>query len=486
MTLAIGEGTTPRRALNSTASTTGVGYFLKELDKLQDQQMLYAKKLEKEKRKKQKLDEQIEEAKNDVLSLKAATRGGAVMKEAQFAHKKALARLEKNLQMARIKLSVAHSENTDTRKQIDSLRRNKVLFLQIRRDLELELEGVKRKIQDAHKEIGVVNDNKQRVKLEKTAIKNQMMNDMEEFGRELQAAKHNISSTQEVIIGTIRDRMESSYATWGDTKGAGDGSPRFTTTQRSNNQESQFDDHEEEEGASSDIEHLLAATGASSIEELMADLQQSEEYIFSMYKNIQNSSLELERLEMENKSLENKADSQLDMLKEVEDHNEKVREDLENHIMQIQRSITDFESSYNANMQVLGTIAECLMSILRNVASDEDAVDQQLLSSGLNDRNIDTYLGVVEQRIDYLIQMSKAAFKQPFSGSDFIGIKNDKASRRHTLVTPALPSLDGPDDDDEPDDNTKVAPININLLKDVMQKRVQKGIEKLEKSGNIA
>jgi len=82
--------------------------------------------------------------------------------------------------------------------------------------------------------------------------------------------------------------------------------------------------------------------------------------------------------------------------------------------------------------------------------------------------------------------MSKAAFKQPFSGSDFIGIKNDKASRRHTLVTPALPSLDGPDDDDEPDDNTKVAPININLLKDVMQKRVQKGIEKLEKSGNIA
>jgi len=387
MTLAIGEGTTPRRALNSTASTTGVGYFLKELDKLQDQQMLYAKKLEKEKRKKQKLDEQIEEAKNDVLSLKAATRGGAVMKEAQFAHKKALARLEKNLQMARIKLSVAHSENTDTRKQIDSLRRNKVLFLQIRRDLELELEGVKRKIQDAHKEIGVVNDNKQRVKLEKTAIKNQMMNDMEEFGRELQAAKHNISSTQEVIIGTIRDRMESSYATWGDTKGAGDGSPRFTTTQRSNNQESQFDDHEEEEGASSDIEHLLAATGASSIEELMADLQQSEEYIFryvsyiflssitfsclcgvSMYKNIQNSSLELERLEMENKSLENKADSQLDMLKEVEDHNEKVREDLENHIMQIQRSITDFESSYNANMQVLGTIAECLMSILRNVS----------------------------------------------------------------------------------------------------------------------
>lgn len=32
-------------------------------------------------------------------------------------------------------------------------------------------------------------------------------------------------------------------------------------------------------------------------------------------------------------------------------------------------------------------------------------MDQQLISSGLNDRNIETYLGIVEQRLDYLIQV---------------------------------------------------------------------------------
>jgi hypothetical protein len=40
------------------------------------------------------------------------------------------------------------------------------------------------------------------------------------------------------------------------------------------------------------------------------------------------------------------------------------------------------------------------------VASDEEAMDQQLISSGLNDRNIETYLGIVEQRLDYLIQVT--------------------------------------------------------------------------------
>jgi poly-gamma-glutamate capsule biosynthesis protein CapA/YwtB (metallophosphatase superfamily) len=112
-----------------------------------------------------------------------------------------------------------------------------------------------------------------------------------------------------------------------------------------------------------------------------------------MYKNIQNSSLELEKLETENKALESQADDQarctphphfaqllscvswltvfilqLQVLESIEGHNDQVREDLETHIASIQRSITGYETSYNANMQVLGTMTESLMSILRNVS----------------------------------------------------------------------------------------------------------------------
>ncbi len=39
------------------------------------------------------------------------------------------------------------------------------------------------------------------------------------------------------------------------------------------------------------------------------------------------------------------------------------------------------------------------------VAIDQAALDQQLLSTGITDRNIDDFLGLVEQRIDDLIQV---------------------------------------------------------------------------------
>jgi hypothetical protein len=67
--------------------------------------------------------------------LKAQTRSGDALKEEEAMFKKTISRLEKNLQMSRIKLSVSHSENMDCRNQIDSLRRDKVLYLQIQNDL---------------------------------------------------------------------------------------------------------------------------------------------------------------------------------------------------------------------------------------------------------------------------------------------------------------------------------------------------------------
>ncbi len=39
------------------------------------------------------------------------------------------------------------------------------------------------------------------------------------------------------------------------------------------------------------------------------------------------------------------------------------------------------------------------------VAIEDVLADQQLLDSGITDRNIDEYLGLIEQRIDDLIQV---------------------------------------------------------------------------------
>lgn len=125
--------------------------------------------------------------------------------------------------------------------------------------------------------MGIVNDCKQQAKNEKNNIKNKMLSDMEEFARELHTAKLAISSTQDVIIETIREKMESSFATW-----EGSFLPKSGRTMNASPKrlgEQSIMDGGDDDG-DNDLERLLTATGAESVESLMADLNQSEEYIF--------------------------------------------------------------------------------------------------------------------------------------------------------------------------------------------------------------
>jgi hypothetical protein len=45
------------------------------------------------------------------------------------------------------------------------------------------------------------------------------------------------------------------------------------------------------------------------------------------------------------------------------------------------------------------------MIVRRQISIDGEALDQQLLSTGVTDRNVDEFLGLIEQRIDELIQV---------------------------------------------------------------------------------
>ena len=63
------------------------------------------------------------------------TRGGSIKKEIDATSQRQIGRVETNLQLSRIKLSVARNGNSVLKKKIDSLRKDKLLQINILSDM---------------------------------------------------------------------------------------------------------------------------------------------------------------------------------------------------------------------------------------------------------------------------------------------------------------------------------------------------------------
>jgi hypothetical protein len=118
----------------STASASNNIGYMKDLDRVQEQQVVYAGKIEKEKHRQKQLNDSIRAAKQELLDLKALTKNGKIVNEEKAVHGKYLHKLEHQVQQAKIRLSSARGENISMKKKIDQLRRDKMLYNQIQKD----------------------------------------------------------------------------------------------------------------------------------------------------------------------------------------------------------------------------------------------------------------------------------------------------------------------------------------------------------------
>lgn len=396
--------------------------------------------------------------------------------EDEISSKKSIARLEHQIQSAKIKLSVARRDNANTKKAIDETRKDKVMHMSIVNNLQKSLENYKKRAQVATRDIAVANDKKHRVQIDVTNMKHRMVRDMEDFSRELNQAKQSIQVSQEGFMESFRDRLSQSYVAYDESSQMLE-SFFNENAQNSTMRDSAKDTQRQQKNISANqkalITEMLTEVSLASLEDLLSALRASEEQCFTLYSEIHTKNKELEKLDLENKHLEQDVKDKVQQLENLEGHNDKLKQELEQHIATIQKSIAKYDADYTKNMDVLQSISDSLMNLLKNVADDEEALDQQLLSTGITDRNIDDFLGLVEQRIDDLIQMSKAAMHHPLRKEDFSRtIYSDKNAP--TIFAPTLPTLhDGADDDDDDNAPVQIQPINIAMLKEYMNKKVK-------------
>lgn len=141
-------------------------------------------------------------------------------------------------------------------------------------------------------------------------IKGKMVKDMEEFSKEIQSTKHNISESQSHMLNTIRNKIQSVYENTQNFLDT-DFFDQFSN-QQTHIQASQEDNNQDHSDLIVlEIKSILADIGFDSVPELIEALQRSEDHIFNLYTATQEKNEELEKIDQENKYLEKEIEEQV-------------------------------------------------------------------------------------------------------------------------------------------------------------------------------
>jgi hypothetical protein len=465
-------GAGPGNVSPRASTQTGIAAIMDDLDKFQGQQITFGKKIEKERERKDNLEIQIREATNAVNYYRNATKNGAVVKEDEMMKKKLINKLEYQIGEARNKLSAYRKKNQALKTEIIEGRQDKLLHLTIAKELKHELKESEEMLEEYKEDINIINNKKQRKEVEISNQKQKIFDEMDDFSNEMSRAKKNVAKTQVNILDGIREKLQLTF------------SPLIDNSPKKVFHEPEPEIDEEALARAQKLQDLLTEVGSESLEDIIISLKKAEEEMYQKYHDIQEMTEEMEKLDVSNKHLESDLDQEQGKLEALEANSKRQSRELEGNINEIQEQIQKCKVSYDKNLFVLQSVQTELMHILTYISVDGDATDKSFQVTGVNDRNIPEFLGRVEERIDTLIQMNKAANHIGIQREDFIRLASgQKASKvNETNYQPNLPSLmDEYDDNADPTTATaitaaaeteKVLPINVGELKDFMRKKV--------------
>lgn len=138
-----------------------------------------------------------------------------------------------------------------------------------------------------------------------TNIKNKMLKDMEDFSHELNVAKLNISNAQSNIIAAMREKMVTAQLSPGRY------SPQDTLSRTAAAAQEHASDGRPEALSQTDLNALLQEARFATTDELIAALEASEETVFALYSETQTKEDEMERIDVDNKHLEQQVELQV-------------------------------------------------------------------------------------------------------------------------------------------------------------------------------
>lgn len=316
--------------------------------------------------------------------------------------------LENRLDKANQKFNEAISVNKSLRQQIDSLRRERVIFDNLYKKLEKELHDKRKKMAEiietannAYEERDKANDQIDNLRSKAKREAKDFENDLREITQRAETNRAQIEILQKVNQNQHDRGMDM----------GGDGNQQMEKTNkgksskglRSQNIDPQL--QEKHEKLRLDFSKIQAATQIKSFHTLLDTFKEMEEKNFEKFKFVIEQSNQIEFLEHQIGELKEEMKKYQGKSNGFTPQKNKHLKELDDRSLTSQQKAQFFESKYNNSLKILNSINNLVENVFNELECDKLEANKLNGVQAVTESNLLTYLGIVEKRLTLVLDL---------------------------------------------------------------------------------
>mmetsp|Transcript_84477 Transcript_84477/g.196398 ORF Transcript_84477/g.196398 Transcript_84477/m.196398 type:complete len:550 (+) Transcript_84477:82-1731(+) len=483
--------------LNETRAMTGTAaenkMNLETVEKMNDQQVKLQARHKAETDSATELQDKIDSTNRQIFSLRedmGKVGGVNASQDNVKAVQKQIRILENRLDHAMHKFNDAITANRSLREQIDTLRRERVVFDDISKKLQDELLQKKKEMANIIDQANSAYEARDSAQAQMASLKQQADKEHAEFEKEwkeLAKLIKNDTQMKEFMKAKLKGKAEkAAEATM--PKPEEDRKMKQLTRSAWDSQKSLVTITANQEKVASYEEafaRIQAATGICDIDELVQNFLNAEDTNFSLFKYNNELSADIEKLEQQIAAYQEEYVLLSGSSSRKEDTEKaKILETLEEKWNDIDRKAISYEVKHHESQQTLSHVRTCIESIFRRIGCTPEDLPSGCGNS-ISEANMMQYLAVIERRTNELLRLYDAMHQDEDEYDTAKPTRSGYSSA--TLQINRLPStVEDYSDDEDDDDDDDQRPFTKEELKSKTMRNITKKGKKPKMRGAAA
>ena len=408
--------------------------------------------------------------------------------------------LENRLEKALVKYNEALGKNKKLKEQIDSLRRERLVFDQIYKKLEKELEEKKREMANIIEVSNSAYEARDAALQELTILQNQADKEQAAFESEWRELGKMIDEDKKMkdIMKVKDSKRHGGGDMGGGEEGSGDpndpnkkGKKKHLNKEWMSIKEKVMHRNQVDriKSYSEAFQKIQEATGITDIDELVSKFLDAEDQNFTLFTYVNDLNLEIEKVESQISDIKGDIEKYKGQGNDSENQRKKILDQLEDKLRQTEEKTENTEKQYDQSMKTINGLKTGILNVFNRIGC-ASLTNKELIEAGINQGNMMQYLGIIEQRTNELLQVYASSQTtgtgqhQSSEGSGqgmaVLGAGPSVPAGSSTICIEP-PSLDDKSDESESDDEGgEERPLNREEIAQRVNKRMAK---KLSKSG---